>query len=75
MRKTVVVGMGNTIRGDDGIGIYAVRILKERFAGREIPVVFHEMEEANINLLERLMGYDKAIIARTWCFIIYLELY
>lgn len=32
--KTLVLGLGNTLLGDEGAGVYAVRALQERHAGR-----------------------------------------
>jgi hydrogenase maturation protease len=33
-RKTLVLGLGNTLLGDEGAGVYAVRALQERHADR-----------------------------------------
>ncbi len=33
-RKTLVLGLGNTLLGDEGAGVYAVRALQERYADR-----------------------------------------
>ena len=32
MQKTLVLGAGNTIRGDDGVGIFAARALREQIS-------------------------------------------
>ena len=33
-RKTLVPGLGNTLLGDKGVGVYAVRALQEQYADR-----------------------------------------
>ncbi len=63
--KTLVLGMGNTIRGDDGVGIMAAAILKGRihYPGIEI----RETQEAGINLLDIISGYEKVLIVDSIC--------
>jgi hydrogenase maturation protease len=56
--KTLVLGMGNTILTDDGVGIEIARSLKERKP--ELEVV--ETSEAGLALLDFIVGYDRLII-------------
>jgi len=56
--KTLVLGMGNTILTDDGVGIKIAHQLKERKP--ELEVV--ETSEAGIALLDFIVGYDRLII-------------
>ena len=58
--KTLILGMGNPIMGDDGVGIWAARALKDRFNEEEVTVM--ETSMAGLNLLELLADYDKAIL-------------
>lgn len=61
MGSTLVIGFGNTLRGDDGVGILAVRALRNK--GRFDPhVSFLEMEAAMVNLLDHLEGVDKLLV-------------
>jgi hydrogenase maturation protease len=61
MGSTLVIGFGNTLRGDDGVGILAVRSLREQ--GRFGPgVCFLEMEAALVNLLDHLDGVDRLLV-------------
>ncbi|MCX7703009.1 MAG: hydrogenase maturation protease [Planctomycetota bacterium] len=57
--KTVVVGIGNEIMGDDGLGIVAVRELK-----RVLPdsAAYIEAAVGGLQLLEILYGYQRAIL-------------
>ena len=59
--KTIVIGLGNPILTDDGIGIYTVRIFKQSLPpGCEIDVV--ELAVGGLQLMEAMIGYDRAII-------------
>ena len=59
MQKTLVLGAGNTIRGDDGIGIFAARALREQI-GSFLDI--KETQEAGLNLLDMIAGYDRVIV-------------
>jgi hydrogenase maturation protease len=59
--KTLVLGVGNPILGDDGVGISVARILREQLP--ELTDV--EIEEASIGglpLVESIIGYDTSFI-------------
>jgi hydrogenase maturation protease len=57
---TLVLGMGNPILSDDGLGLEVARRLK----GFPVPagVEITESEVGGLRLLELLRGYDKAIL-------------
>jgi hydrogenase maturation protease len=57
--KTIVLGLGNTILSDDGVGIYVARAARGRVAGAADVL---EAELAGLDLLEMLRGYDRAYI-------------
>lgn len=56
--KTLILGMGNTILTDDGVGIKIAHQLKE--IRPELEVI--ETSEAGIALLDFIVGYDRLII-------------
>ncbi len=56
--NTLVLGIGNPILTDDGVGIKIAQKLKEEKARLEVIMT----SEAGIILLELLVGYDKLII-------------
>jgi hydrogenase maturation protease len=58
--KTVILGMGNTILADDGVGIYIVREFGRQYSYEDVDV--KESSLAGINVVELLAGYDKAIV-------------
>ena len=54
--QTLILGLGNTIRGDDGIGIRLARKLKDTLLpGYEIK----ELAAAGLDLIEEIAGYNK----------------
>lgn len=59
MKKSIVVGLGNPILTDDGVGNKIAEILRD-LVGPEVEVV--EASLAGFNLLDILTGYDKAIL-------------
>jgi hydrogenase maturation protease len=58
--KTLVLGLGNPILSDDGIGLLVAASLKKRFSFPGLTII--ESELGGLNLLELLSGYDKAVI-------------
>lgn len=57
--KTLIVGVGNPILSDDGVGIYAARMLLER----GLPgVSIEELPASGLELLDMVMGYDRVVI-------------
>lgn len=59
--KTLVLGLGNPILTDDGVGIHAVRAAAARCA----PVgglAFAEASVGGLRLLDLLAGYDRVIV-------------
>jgi len=58
--KTIILGIGNPILGDDGIGIHVIRHLKKQIRNNDI--VLDEAMTGGMNLLDRIIGYDKAIL-------------
>jgi hydrogenase maturation protease len=59
--KTLILGLGNDLLGDDAVGILAARELAVRLEGRtDVDVV--ESPLHGVALLEHFIGYDRAII-------------
>ena len=69
--KILVLGMGNDLYGDDGVGIHAVRILKAQWPARKrrgglmSDVDFEECALSGIALLDVIGGYDALVIIDT----------
>lgn len=67
--KTLVLGLGNELYGDDGVGIYAVRWLKEEAKserGRGFEnVEFEECSLSGLALLDVIVGYDRLVLIDT----------
>lgn len=61
--KTLLLGLGNELYGDDGVGLHVARRLKEEAARAEV-----EIEESSVSglaLLDVVVGYDRLIIIDT----------
>jgi hydrogenase maturation protease len=56
----IILGVGNQILGDDGVGIHVSDELKKRIKDPNITI--DDAVTGGMNLLELLLGYDKAII-------------
>jgi hydrogenase maturation protease len=59
--KTIVLGLGNPILGDDGVGWHIARQVQQR---SEFPsdIDVEYLSVGGISLMEGLIGYDRAII-------------
>lgn len=58
--KTLVLGLGNPILTDDGVGIHVVRQVAA--ACRRPDVTFAEAAVGGLRLLEMIAGYDRLIL-------------
>jgi len=59
--KTLVLGIGNDILGDDGVGIHIAREAGRRISNADVTV--EETGAGGLSLLERVQGYERLIIA------------
>jgi hydrogenase maturation protease len=58
--KTIILGIGNLILGDDGVGVHVANEVKKHIDSPDVTV--DEAITGGMNLLDLLLGYDKAII-------------
>ena len=58
--KTLILGLGNSLLSDDGVGLTIAAELKSRLNKSDITVM--ETSVAGLSLLDLLVGYDRAII-------------
>ncbi|HMK43389.1 MAG TPA: hydrogenase maturation protease [Dissulfurispiraceae bacterium] len=61
MGKTIVIGLGNPLKTDDGFGLHVARTLGKALAGRS-DVDVTEAFCGGIALVETMCGYDEAIV-------------
>lgn len=59
--KTLVLGLGNPLLCDDGIGLHVARELEKQFAD-DPAVEVGEDYWGGLRLMERMIGYDRVII-------------
>lgn len=56
--KTLVIGLGNPLLGDDGVGIEAVRTLEQKL--KDVEVI--TLNASGFSVVERMLGYDRVIV-------------
>lgn len=63
--KTLVIGLGNPILGDDGVGWKVAETVSARLANFQLSAANVEVDCAalgGLSLMERMVGYDRAIV-------------
>ncbi|MFC1927886.1 hydrogenase maturation protease, partial [Chloroflexota bacterium] len=58
--KALVLGIGNPILSDDGVGIKVAREVEKNLNDPQITV--SEASAAGLSLLDSILGYDRVII-------------
>ena len=66
MQKTLVLGLGNPLLTDDGVGLRVARELRSRLSGRP-DVVVEEDYWGGLRLMERMVGFDRSIVIDAVC--------
>jgi len=61
IKKTAVLGFGNPVRADDGVGIYVIEQLKKRLVESEHLSIF-DMGTAAFEILFKLKGHERIIL-------------
>jgi hydrogenase maturation protease len=59
--KTLILGLGNPLLGDDAVGLRVAERLRERLSGRPDLDVLEE-EAGGLRLMEVMTGYDRAVV-------------
>lgn len=65
-RPTLVLGLGNPVLADDSVGLQVARQLRERLGDND-RVEIDEDYWGGLRLMERLVGYDRAIVVDAVC--------
>jgi len=58
--KTIVLGVGNPILRDDGVGIHVAKQLKQHIQNPNVTI--DEALTGGMNLLDLILGFDRAIL-------------
>jgi len=58
--RTLILGIGNSILGDDGIGVCVAQELNARIKDENVDV--RDVSVDGLNLLEIIVGYDKLVV-------------
>ncbi len=59
MKSTVIIGIGNPLLGDDGLGVRAARLVLSRKCKN---VVVKETSTGGLGILEEMLDFEKAIL-------------
>ncbi|GAB4573761.1 MAG: hypothetical protein Kow0077_17110 [Anaerolineae bacterium] len=59
--RVKVIGLGNPILTDDGVGIYAVRLVR-RWLPPDADVAIVELAVGGLELMEAMIGFDRVIL-------------
>ncbi|MDP3063612.1 MAG: hydrogenase maturation protease [Chloroflexota bacterium] len=59
--KTLVLGLGNPIMGDDAVGLRVVQEVRRRLGGSS-SIQVEECYAAGVGLLDRIVGYDTLVV-------------
>lgn len=59
--KTLILGIGNPILSDDGVGFLVAERLKEALKGRK-DITVKETSVSGLSLLDEITGYERLII-------------
>jgi hydrogenase maturation protease len=59
--KTIVLGIGNPILQDDGVGIHVINEIRKRYLN-DSDVSFDAAFTGGLNLLDMIRGYEKVIL-------------
>ena len=61
--KTIIIGIGNPLLGDDGVGVLVAQQLRALIHNPKVTI--DEAFTGGMNLLDLIRGYDKAILIDT----------
>lgn len=59
--RTIVIGLGNPLLSDDGLGIRAASLLRQRLCDDDRVDVI-EAYTGGLNLMELMVGYERAVV-------------
>ncbi len=67
MQRTIVIGLGNPILTDDGVGVLAARQLEQHFDA-ELPswLTITEAGVGGLRLMELTLGYQRVVLIDAW---------
>lgn len=60
--KTLIIGLGNPILGDDGVGWKVVEAVQSHIKRRNLPIECDCLSLGGLTLMERMLGYERVIL-------------
>ena len=59
IKKILILGIGNTLRGDDGIGAYVCNQVETM---KMVNVATHKVQQLQVELLDMMIDFDRVLI-------------
>ena len=59
--RTLILGLGNPILTDDGVGVLVVEEVRSRLP-KDTPIDITEVSVGGLTLMESMSGYDRVIL-------------
>lgn len=60
--EILIIGLGNPILGDDGVGWAAAREVEQRLRAKKSNIEVDYLSLGGLSLMERLIGYERVIL-------------
>jgi hydrogenase maturation protease len=60
--KTIIIGLGNPILGDDGVGWKVAQEVEQRLTNYHLPITTACLSLAGLALMEQMIGYERVIL-------------
>ncbi len=61
MKKTAILGFGNPVRADDGVGIYVIDVLQKELKNQEHVSLF-DMGTSAFEVLFKIKGHEEVVL-------------
>lgn len=61
MKKTAILGFGNPVRSDDGVGCYVIELLQTKLSDNEL-ITLLDMGTSAFEVLFQLQGHERIIL-------------
>ena len=60
--RSLVIGLGNPILGDDGVGWHVAEEVGRLIAEASLPIEVDSLAVGGLSLMERMVGYDRVVV-------------
>ncbi len=57
-----MIGLGNPILGDDGVGWHVAEVVGQMVLAQALPIEVDSLAVGGLSLMERMVGYDRVVV-------------